>query len=73
MKKLAATKKKARIDDNTNAALQQALNQPGIKVAMEIAQSAEKHAMVASQYEAYLNWDKFAVTSNSCNTVGDPS
>jgi hypothetical protein len=55
--------------DKINAALQEALNQPGIKVAMEIAEFAEKQAMAAMQYEPYLNWDKFPITSNSCNTV----
>jgi len=69
MKKKKQTTEMANLEDKANAALQEALNQPGIKVAMEIAEFAEKQSAAANQYEAYLAWQKFPVVTNSCNST----
>jgi hypothetical protein len=73
MKNMTRTTKKTQTsdaEDKANAELQSALNQPGIKVAMEIVELAERHAATANKYDAYLGWQAVPVITNSCNTVG---
>ena len=69
MKKSKQNTQRAEREDKANAAMQEALNQPGIKVAMEIAEFAEKQAATANKYEGYLAWQTFPVVTNSCNTT----
>jgi hypothetical protein len=69
MKKSNQSTQGADLEEKANAALQEALNQPGIKVAMEIAEFAEKQASAADQYEAYLAWQRLPIVTNSCNST----
>lgn len=53
-------------------ALDEAMKQPGINVAMEVIAFAEKQLSSLAPYNAYIDWSKSSIVTTACDSTGLP-